>query len=472
MNILDLIMPTIFLAGIVCIAMEDKLKINKAAIATGMAIILWSLILIDIEDIASVFNPEYLRLYVQGNPSLATESLHSQAISYISDFVLIDRLGEVATTIFFVMATMVIIELIDNNGGFYLITRKIKTRDKRRLLWVVSILSFFISALLDNIAAAVVMVALLRKLVQDRDDRKIYACMVIVAANAGGSWSPIGDVTTILLWSSGNITAAHQILSLFVPAALTMIVPVFIAQRFFPKHSKVVLKGDSVVEVQTPQSKRVMLYRTLILIMGVLSLALVPVFKEITHLPPFMGVLCGLTVLWIFTDVVFGRVPLRENSKMSVVKMFSRIDMATIMFFFGVLMSVAAIDTAGQLERAGAAVSEAVSEPLLISFIVGLCSSFVDNVALVAATMGMYPLADVSSVGVLSNFVVNGDFWIFLAYCGVTGGSILIIGSATGVTVMGMEKITFGYYLKNITFLAFIGYLCGAGTYLLINMIF
>lgn len=468
---LNIIMPLIFIAGILCVALEDKIKINKAAITITMAIILWSILMINVVEFKNIFNPEYLGLWIKDNPSLALLPMKEQAMSYLSDFVLIDRLGDVATTLFFVMATMVIIELVDSQGGFMVVSEKITTRNKRKMLWIICILAFFFSALLDNIAAAVVIIALLRKLITKREDRWIFASMVIIASNAGGSWSPIGDVTTILLWSSGNLTAAHQILSLFLPALATVLVPLIIVQYTFKKGEcfENIKKDTYVLIYNNPRFKNMRIYSSVILAMGVISLASVPIFKEFTHLPPFMGVLFGLSLMWIFTDIALHRSRIREAKKVNVVKIFNRIDMATIMFFFGILMSVAAIDTAGQLEKAGEAMSKAISEPLLISFIVGICSSFLDNVALVAATMGMYPLADPNAVGALSDFAVNGDFWTFLAYCGVTGGSILIIGSATGVTVMGMEKITFGYYLKKFTLLAFLGYIAGAVVYLAIN---
>lgn len=449
------------MVGIVLIALEDYVKINKAAIAIGMSIIMWCVVLANLDEIAQ-FLPSSLHDLVASHNSLSS----AEADKILIENLLIDKLGEVATTMFFVMATMVIVELVDSNGGFRFISEMISSRRKRKLLWIITILAFFISGVLDNIAAAIVIITLLRKLILDNNDRIIFACVTIIAANAGGAWSPIGDVTTILLWSKGNISALHQIGSLIIPSAVTLVLTVLLAQRFFEK-TETFPKLNAELDSVSKKRKR---YGLIIFSMGVLSLATVPVFTQVTGLPPYMGVMFGLTVLWVVTDTIYGRMPIAERKKMSVVKMFSRIDMATILFFYGVLMSVAAIDVAGILSIAGEAITDVIKQPMVISFIIGICSSFVDNVALVAATMGMYPTVDADSVGVLSQFAVDGHFWTFLAYCGVTGGSLLIIGSATGVTVMGMEKISFMYYLKKFSLLAFVGYLGGALTYLILNV--
>ena len=467
---LNILLPVIFAIGIILIALEEKIKINKAAIAVGMSILMWSLVLFDVENV-------FDRIVEGGLSKIPKElveyahlegTLLLEARDKIIEIILMDKLGEVATTLFFVMSVMVIIELIDSNGGFESITKNIVTRNKRKLLWIVSFLSFFTAAVLDDIAAAIVVVALLRKLIEDRDDRLIFACVTVIAANAGGSWSPLGDVTTIMLWSSGNVSALHQITSLFIPALVSLVITILIAQRYFPK-------GTSFPALEAPRhkvNKKYELYGQMILGIGVLSLICVPVFTELTGLPPYMGVLGGLALLWCFTDIVLGRIKSKEVKKHNVVNMFGRIDMATIMFFYGVLMSVAAIDVAGILEVMGIYISEAISEPLLISFIIGICSSVLDNVALVAATMGMYPLSEPDSLGFMASFVADSDFWTFLAFCGVTGGSILIIGSATGVTIMGMERVQFSYYLKKFSLIAFLAYVGGGATYLLLNVIF
>ena len=317
---------------------------------------------------------------------------------------------------------------------------------------------------------SIVIMAVLRKLVPDRTDRLKYACMVIIAANAGGSWSPIGDVTTILLWVGKNISAMHQISHVFIPALVNMLVPLTIAHFWlFKKGSTLRVlseeeQGDEYIPEIPNRSRR------MIFVIGVLSLALVPVFQMVTNLPPFLGVLLGLVILWFYTDLMYSKLHMHESQKLRISQLLPNIDLATIFFFLGILMAVGALETSGQLGIMSAFLDKHVHEPYLISFVIGALSSCVDNVALVAATMGMYPIVEqVADLSPYAQFFVSdGGFWTFLAYCAVTGGSILIIGSATGVTVMGLEKIDFMYYTKRFSILALIGYCCGAGVYMLL----
>lgn len=369
------------------------------------------------------------------------------------------------------MCSMLIVDIIDKHGGFQSMTGYMQTSNKRKLLWYVCFASFFFSALLDNLAAAIVIMAILGKLVPDRTDRLKYACMVIISANAGGSWSPIGDVTTLLLWMGGNITAFHQITRLFVPALVNMMAPLMIATFWlFKKDAK--LRIEAIPESNTflkyiPESSRKIIFW-----IGILSLASVPVFQALTNLPPFMCVMSGLVLLWIYTDIMYRRLEnIKATGRMRIAKLTHDIDLTTIFFFLGILMSVAALETGGQLKLISGFLDEKIHQPYLISFIIGLMSSFTDNVALVAATMGMYPLVEASQqlTPYLQNFVADSGFWTFLAYSAVTGGSILIIGSATGVTVMGIEKIPFAYYLKRFSGLALLGYLAGAGMFMLMQ---
>lgn len=427
-------MISIFLVGIVLIALEDKIGINKSAVALIMSVVLWC--------VASL----------SGVDILATGGF-------------VEQLGDVSQTLFFVMGALIIVELVDTHGGFRVITHFIHTTDKRRLLVIVSVLTFFMSALLDNIATAVIMIALLRKFVAHRRERWIYASMVIIAANAGGSFSPVGDVTTILLWTGGNLTPIHQIVSLFLPALVSMIVPLWIVSHFFSKGATLgEVMPIHVENARLPEVGRKSRY--IILVLGVGTMMTVPFVQDITGLPPFMGVMFGVAVLWCFTDSMYGKIDtMPEGEKLRVSAIMSRIDMSTIMFFLGVLMSVAALKVSGQLLIVGDFLESTISEPLLISFTIGVMSSFVDNVALVAATQGMYPVTEAGT------YMMNSEFWTFLAYCAVTGGSLLIIGSATGVTVMGMEKVPFIYYLKRFSLVALAGYVAGALTYLLISMI-
>lgn len=426
-------MITVFLAGIVLIAMEDKTHVNKSAVALLMSVVLWTA--------AATF-----RVDLSGPNSF------------------LEQLGDVSQTLFFVMGALVIIELIDSHGGFRVVSNLITTTNKRKLMIIISLLTFFGSALLDNVATAVVMIALLRKFVPRQKTRWVYASMVIIAANAGGSFSPVGDVTTILLWTGGNIEAVHQIGVLILPALVCMLVPMMLCNlMFFKKGDRVVRQGAARMLVENARLSAVSDHsRWVMLILGVATMLSVPLFQSSGSLPPFMRVMMGMAVLWIYTDIMYGKLDLPEEDKLRVSAVLSRIDMSTIMFFLGVLMSVSALKVSGLLTTVGAFFEDTLSNPLLVSFTIGVMSSFTDNVALVAATQGMYPLAETGA------YAVNSEFWTFLAYCAVTGGSMLIIGSATGVTVMGMEKISFMYYLKRFSLLAASGYIAGAAVYLLI----
>ena len=465
-----ILMPIIFIGGILAIALEDKIKINKAAIALLMAISLWLILMCDAYNIFVERDSIIFKEFLEHNPEMANLSLHEQFVNFIANRSIVYHLGNVAETLFFVMCSMLIVDIVDKHGGFRAVTGYIRTSHKRRLLWYISFAAFFFSALLDNLAAAIVVLAVLRKLVPDRTDRLKYACMVIIAANAGGSWSPIGDVTTILLWVGGNVTALHQITHVFIPALVNLLVPLTIAHFWlFKKGSTLRVmseeeQADEYIPEIPPHSRRV------IFVIGVLSLALVPVFQMLTDLPPFMGVLLGLVILWIYTDIMYSRLHMHESQKLRISQLLPNIDLATIFFFLGVLMSVGALETSGQLGIMSSFLDTHVHEPYLIGFVIGALSSCVDNVALVAATMGMYPVQEqVANLPAYAQFFVsNGGFWTFLAYCAVTGGSILIIGSATGVTVMGLEKIDFMYYTKRFSMLALLGYCCGAGIYMLL----
>lgn len=425
----------IFLLGIFLIALEDKIHVNKAAVALMMSVVLWLVVAMRME------------------------------VDVVSSFV--GKLGDVSETLFFVMGSMVIVELIDTHGGFRIITNAINTSNKRKLLVILSFLTFFLSALLDNLATGIIMVALLRKIIPHRTERWIYASMVIIAANAGGSWSPIGDVTTILLWTGGTLTPLHQVSHLFLPALVSMLVPLFFVTRFFTKEAawskQLTIRNENSKLLPQISSKS----RTTILVVGVGTLAFVPVFNEISGLPPFMCIILGVSVLWVYTDLMYRRMRHSVTDvKLPIAQLLSHVDMSTILFFMGILMSVAALDVSGQLKLVSDFLSGNIESPLTIAAVIGVVSSFVDNVALVAATMGMYDVVPGSL-----DFMVNGEFWTFLAYCAVTGGSLLIIGSATGVTVMGLEKVPFMYYLKRFSLLALSGYVSGVAMFLLLRLL-
>ncbi|MDY6380833.1 MAG: sodium:proton antiporter NhaD [Bacteroidales bacterium] len=424
-----IVMVVVFVIGYFFIAMEHTFKINKSATALLLAVAMWT-------------------LYVAIGGFHAGEN-HE---------VLIEALGDTAEILFFLLGAMTIVETIDQHGGFSIITDRITTKSKRKLLWVISILTFFMSAVLDNLTTSIVMCALLRKLVSDKRDRWLFGGAVILAANSGGAWSPIGDVTTIMLWIKGNISAVGVIKETLLASIVCLIVPTL--------GISTMLKGEleKTPEVQTGSSVSLIskLQSKIVLGIGVGFLVFTPVFKTITHLPPYMGILLGLSVLWIVTELMHKRRP-EVYQRMNIGTVITRVDTPSVLFFLGILMAVSCLSSAGHL-RLLAQGLDGLGNFYLTDLIIGALSSIVDNVPLVAAAMGMY---DIAPAG---HFAMDGAFWEFLAYCAGTGGSLLIIGSAAGVAVMGMEKIDFVWYLKHISIWALLGYLAGAGTYVLMSM--
>ena len=457
------LMPAIFILGILAIAFEEQIKINKTATALLTCVLLWSILLIN-TDIASV--TEGYQTWLKAASQIQPDEL---AVSDYLSFKLNHHLGDVSSTLFFVLCSMALVNTIDNYGGFKSVAEIVVTENKRSLLWRVALASFFFSAFLDNLAAAIVIIAVLRRLVPDQKDRMKYACLSIIACNAGGSWSPIGDVTTLLLWNSGRITPYYQIFHLILPAFFNMLVPTLLAHFFlFKKGAKLRKPSD----VATDELVDILPWRArfIVLGLGIASLMLVPIWQTFFDVPAFMGVIFGLVLVWIYTELMFSahKKRLREASSLRMTTLLNHSDLTTIFYFLGILMSVAALIEGGQLLMAAGHVSEAIPNTGILAALIGVLSAMLDNVALVAAVLGMYPV-DVS--GAVTPFVVNGSFWVFLAYCAVTGGSLLIIGSATGVTVMGLEKISFGYYLKRFSLLALAGYIAGAIVYQLIALI-
>lgn len=453
-------MPIVFLVGILCIALEDKIQVNKGATALLMAVSLWSILLVDQNSggVGSGFQS-----YLEHHQEYTTLDRLEQIQHYVGD-ALIYHLGDVSGTIFFILCTMLLIDIVDRYGGFLTIAERMHTVDKRRLLWRIAFLSFFFSAMLDNLAAAVIVISILRKLVPNQTDRLKYACIAIIACNAGGSWSPIGDVTTLLLWSSGRITPVHQILHNFVPALVNMLVPLIITHFWlFPKGQQ--LRESLPKTSLTMDGDKVPLrIRMSILAIAMLTLILVPLLQSLWRIPAFLGVVMGLAVLWLFTELVFrkDKERLKGLDKLRINNLMHDADLSTIFYFLGVLLSVASLEVGGQLEWMAEYVRGLIPSSNFLAMGIGVSSSLLDNVALVAATMGMYPLDAGGGA-----FALDGSFWTFLAYCAVTGGSLLIIGSATGVTIMGLERISFRYYLQRFTGLALLGYLAGAGVSLL-----
>ena len=417
-------MIAIFVIGYAMIALEHPLKINKSATAVLLAAVIWA--------VFALFGPG------------------------IKDGALIHHLGETAEILFFLLGAMTIVEIVDKHDGFSIITDRITTTSKRKLLWIISILTFFMSAVLDNLTTSIVMCALLRKLVGDKNTRWFFAGMVILAANAGGAWSPIGDVTTIMLWIKGNITAGNIILETIIPSLVSLLVPVAIIGMTMKGKLERPEKTES-EETSTVTRKQSLI----ILIMGVALLLFVPFFKTITHLPPYLGILFGLGILWITTEIMHKNNP-SNYSRLNVTAIIQKVDVPSVLFFLGILMAVSCLNEAGHLGLLAGALNE-LGNVYVINVVIGALSSIIDNVPLVAAAMGMYPIE------AIGNFAVDGAFWEGLAYCAGTGGSLLIIGSAAGVAVMGMEKIDFIWYLKKISLWALVGYLAGAGTFYLMS---
>jgi len=457
------LMFIVFIVGYILIVLEHALKINKAASALILGVLTWTIFMIGGQDILEL---GFSKSWANFSENLTNPLNIENVKHFIGEHQLPHHLAEIASIILFLLGAMTIVEVIDKYQGFRIITEKITTDNKVKLLWIVSFLTFFLSAILDNLTTTIVMVALMRKILTDKHNRWLFAGLIVISANAGGAWSPIGDVTTIMLWIGGQITAASIAKSILIPSLVSMVVPLTLLSFFL----KGKIENPSLSEDETrefiPRRDRIT-----ILIAGVLALISVPVFKTLTHLPPYMGMLLGLGFLWFYTDIRFyfnKRVDLRM---LSVSRIIKDVDTPTILFFLGILSGVAALQSAGHLDILSGWLADEIGNIYVINIIVGIVSSIIDNVPLVAASIGMYDIAQPDAIGYASYFVQNGDFWSFLAYCAGTGGSVLIIGSAAGVAAMSLEKIDFFWYLKHISWLAMAGYLSGALTYWLITLI-
>lgn len=417
----------IFIIGYLAIAFEHSLKINKTAPALIAGVLCWTVYILFSED---------------------KEHVSEQLVEY---------LGEYAGILFFLMGAMTIVEIIDLHGGFGVITRRINQKSKRKLLWILSGITFFLSPVLDNLTTAIVMVSLLMKLVQDPKDRLYFAGMIIIAANAGGAWSPIGDITTTMLWIGGQITALNIILKLFIPSVVCLLVPLILVS---PKMKGNIVSGPVNADNGDMQSSR---HQLTILCTGVGVLVAVPVFKTLTHLPPYMGILLGLGIMWIVTEILGGSNEGKDKYQLSPAYALRKIDTASILFFLGILLSIAVLQATGVLGSLADWMDITIGNKTAIGLSLGILSAVVDNVPLMAAAQGMYSI---------NEYPTDHYLWELLAYTTGTGGSALIIGSAAGVAVMGMVKVDFFWYLKNITLLALAGYFCGAIIYVLQSWIF
>jgi Na+/H+ antiporter NhaD/arsenite permease-like protein len=427
-----ILMIIVFILGYLAIAFEHPIKVDKAASALIMGGLGWGLFAFSGID----------------HHSLTHEIQH--------------HIVDIAEILFFLLGAMTIVELVDAHQGFSIITDRITTNKKVYLIWILSIITFIFSAVLDNLTTAIVMAALLPKLIKNKENLWLFAGVVILSANAGGAWSPIGDVTTIMLWIGGQVSAGNIITSIIIPSIVCAVVPLI--------YLTFKLKGD----IQRPSDPELdehknnpttKFERSLIFYLGVFGLLFVPIFKTLTHLPPYIGMILSLGILWLVTEIIHRSKNHEVKSQLSVIGVLRKVDTPTIFFFLGILLAVASLQSAGQLDIIAKYLDttfngQTAEGTYIINVIIGLLSSIVDNVPLVAGAMGMYPIAETGL------YAADGMFWEFLAYCAGTGGSVLIIGSAAGVAVMGILKIDFIWYLKNISLLALMGYIAGAATYI------
>jgi Na+/H+ antiporter NhaD/arsenite permease-like protein len=444
----------VFVIGYAAIAFEHPLKINKTAPALMIGALIWTLLASFGSSETSViaFMDHEIGQKVQ-------EGVHSNFMDKVI-FFLREHLSEISEILFFLLGAMTIVETVDAHQGFKVITNRIKTKDQKKLLWIISIVTFFLSAVLDNLTTSIVMVSLLRRLVHDDKQRMFFVGMVVIAANAGGAWSPIGDVTTTMLWIKGQITDINIIKTLLLPSLVCMVIPVIVANLF--------LKGEVVrrdYDHEQARKDENIKGSGLMFFLGVLGLIFVPAFKILTHLPPYLGMLISLSVIWIVSELLHLDKSEEERKEYTALHALTKIDTPSVLFFLGILLAIGGLQSMGILHSLAEWMDHTIGDKHIIALAIGAASAIVDNVPLVAASQGMY--SEAFKAG-LPGMGVDGSFWEFLAYTAGTGGSMLIIGSAAGVAVMGMEKIDFFWYLKKIGWLAMLGYLAGAGVYMLI----
>ncbi|MBL7922972.1 MAG: sodium:proton antiporter NhaD [Bacteroidia bacterium] len=422
---MELLIIVVFTLGYLAITLEHPLRINKSASALLTGVLVWT-------------------IWILMSPGEA------EAV----DLALSHHLSAAAEILFFLLAAMTIVELMDAHDGFSIITSAIRTRDKSRLLWIICILSFFLSAVLDNLTTTIVMVSLVRKVLQKQEDRMLFAGMIVISTNAGGAWSPIGDVTTTMLWIGGQISAANIIQTVFLPSVVCMVIPLLVASRRMKGTVEPVTESGERVTIATQRE------RNTVFIFGLGALLFVPVFKTVTHLPPFMGILFGLGALWAVVEFIHRRKHDDQKEYYSVSRALQRIDTQSVLFFLGILLAIGALESTHLLEHLAKLMDEKVGNITAIVTGIGILSAIVDNVPLVAASMGMYDL---------TQYPMDDFLWEYMAYCAGTGGSILIIGSAAGVAAMGMEKISFLWYVRRISLYALLGYLAGAAVYVFLR---
>lgn len=448
----------VFVLGYLGIAFEHSLRINKTAIAIVTGVLCWTLFMISSPGEGLLQSLAYQNFVAisgvehgqSDKAGLSPEELHREFVT----FSLSEHLAEISQILFFLLGAMTIVELVDAHQGFRLITDRIKTRNPNTLLWLVCWIAFFLSSILDNLTTTIVMVSLLRKLIPDKETKLFFASMVVIAANAGGAWTPIGDVTTTMLWIGGQITSLNIMKMLFVPSVICLMAPLLVLGVMMKRSVKSLPANQPAADGAPASNGKVML------VAGVGALVSVPVFKTFTHMPPYTGILLGLGILWIVSELLNPGKDEATHKHYTVAGALQRIDVPSVLFFLGILLAVAALETMQVLQHLAQALEQTLGDQRIIVTLIGLLSAIVDNVPLVAATMGMYDP---------SVYPTDHMVWEYLAYCAGTGGSILIIGSAAGVAVMGMEKVDFIWYIKKISLLAIIGYVAGAVTYIVIE---
>lgn len=421
----------VFLLGYTAIIFEHSIKINKAASALMTGVLCWTL--------------------------HALSGIDAQTVEHQ----LIKTFAEAAQILFFLLGAMALVEVVDAHDGFDVLVSRVKTRKKLPLLWIIGLVSFFLSAVLDNLTTTIVMISFIRKLVNEREERLLLAGIIVIAANAGGAWSPIGDVTTTMLWIGGQVTTSSLLSHVFLPSLACLVVPLLLVMRQFKGSlTPIEIKEDPSVSKAENVSER---HKTIVFLVGLGGLIFVPIFKTITHLPPFMGMLLSLGAVWAITELMHSGKDDEEKDALSVKRALERTDTPSILFFVGILLAVGVLEATGILRGCAEFLAQNIGNQTVIAIIIGAFSAIVDNVPLVAASMGMYDL---------TQFPQDNPFWHFIAYCAGTGGSMLIIGSAAGVAAMGMEKIEFFWYLKRIGWLAAAGYLAGCAVFILEHFVF
>ena len=468
---MEILLIIIFVIGYLAIALEHPIKIDKAASALVMGGIIWGALALGIDDLVTKeFLSEFYEKFKTKFNSLKEIGVYSsdeyaKPIKFLK-YELSHHLVDIGEILFFLLAAMTIVELVDSHQGFSIITDKITTKRKVPLMWILCVISFFFSAVLDNLTTSIVMAALISKMIKDKKDLWMFAGMIIISANAGGAWSPMGDVTTIMLWVGGQVTAWNIIYSIFIPSLVCMIIPLL----YISFKLKGSIQSPDLTSLNSEISSVNTYERNLIFYMGVLGLLFVPIFKITTGLPPYVGMLLSLGVLWVTTEILHRDKNYEQRRHLSVIGVLKKVDTPTIFFFLGILLAVAGLQSAGQLDIVAKYLENTFSgenKIYIINVLIGLMSALVDNVPLVAGAMGMYEIGPIQD-GILA-YPQDHKFWQFLAYCAGTGGSVLIIGSAAGVAVMGILKIDFMWYLKRISFLALIGYVAGAITYIIMQ---